>query len=66
MHNLRPARQNWPADAFNFHRQVEKCDNLAFFFHKNILFMRKNIKILFLKQNQQNQKFFFWGARHET
>ena len=43
MHNIRPAGQMWPADAFNLARQALKFVFLAYFLDNYTLRVGKNI-----------------------
>ncbi len=42
MHNIWPAGQMWPAEAFNLAREAQNFVYLACFFHEKILYMYKN------------------------
>ncbi len=43
MHNIRPAGQLWPAEAFNLACKTPSCLNVACLFDKNTLCMCENI-----------------------
>jgi hypothetical protein len=48
MHNIRPAGQMWPAEAFNLAREAPNFVYFACFFDKNTLWMCYNLWILAL------------------
>ncbi len=42
MHNIRPAGQMWPTEAFSLDHEAQTFVQLACFFHKSIILMCKN------------------------
>ncbi len=53
VHNIRPAGQMWPAEAFYMAHKAHNLAYLAWLFHKNILSKNKNMYILALEHDNK-------------